>query len=252
MSDESLWPLRHQPRAREEIVRRYLPLAQRLASRYRNPHEPQEDLEQVAGLALLGAVHRFDPERGLPFAAFAVPTILGELKKHFRDTGWALHVPRAAAERAQRVQRAGEQLSERLGRSPTVAELAEHLELELELVVEALEAASARWAVSLNVPVGADQGDAVDLVEILGDTDGGYELVDARLALADGLRALPFQERWAVRLRAEEELTQAEIGLRLGCSQMQVSRLLGRASERLRSHLEGVVREPAPAGARSA
>jgi RNA polymerase sigma-B factor len=206
----------------------------------------------VAGLALLGAIDRFDHERGLPFAAFAVPTILGELKKHFRDTAWALHVPRAAAERAQAAQRASDLLSERLGRSPTVAELAQHLELPLDTVVEALEAGSARWAVSLNAPVGGEHDDVIDLVEVLGDADGGFELVDARLALADGLRSLPYQERRAVQLRAEQELTQAEIGRQLGCSQMQVSRLLGRAAERLRAHLDGVGRvelEPDAAGA---
>ena len=236
--DEQLWPLRRDRRARDELIRRHLPLAERLASRYRNPHEPFEDLVQVARLALVGAVDRFDHERGIPFGAFAVPTIIGELKKHFRDTAWALHVPRSAAERAQAAQRASDVLSERLGRSPTVDELAAFLGLDVETTLEALEASVARYAVSLNAPVGGEESEPVDLVELLGHPDDGFDLVDARIVLADGLRELPFQERRVLALRVEQGLTQAEIGDEIGCSQMQVSRLLARAARRLRAGLD--------------
>ena len=227
------------PAARDELIHRHLPLARRLAMRYRNAHEPDEDLIQVAGMALIGAVDRFDAQRGIPFAAFAVLTIIGELKKHFRDTAWALHVPRAAAERAQAAQRGIDTLTERLGRSPTVTELAAHLELGIEPTLEALEAAGARYAVSLHAPPGNRGEDPADLIELLGARDDRFDAVDARLVLVEGMRALPFQERRALQLRLEEELTQAEIGRRLGCSQMQVSRLLTRAAQRLRAQLEG-------------
>jgi RNA polymerase sigma-B factor len=237
--EQKLWLRREDPAAREELVHRHLALAERLATRYRNPHEPFEDLLQVARLALVHAVDRFDPGREIPFAAFAVPTVLGELKKHFRDTAWALHVPRAAAERAQSAQHASDALTERLGRSPTVTELAGELGTDLETALEALEAGAARYAVSLDAPLSDDDTQPAVLIELLGEGDGGFDLVDARLALGEGLRALPFLERRALLLRAEQDLTQAEIGHRLGCSQMQVSRLLSRAAQRLRDRLEG-------------
>src|ERR1700749_4360410 len=139
---EALWRLRDQlPAAREELLRRHLPLARRLAARYHNPHEPFEDLAQVANVGLLNALDRYDPERGVPFGAYATPTILGELKRHFRNTGWAAHVPRAAQELAQRVQRAVGDMTEQNGRSPEVAELARYLELSVEAVLEGLESA---------------------------------------------------------------------------------------------------------------
>jgi RNA polymerase sigma-B factor len=240
MPDEDLWPRRDERLVREELIRRNLTLAQRLASRFRNPNEPMEDLVQVAGMALVQAVDRLDHERQIPFSAFAIPTILGELKKHFRDTAWALHVPRGAAERAQLAQRAADELTDRHGRSPTVAELAAHLEMSFDQTIEALDAASARYALSLDASTrSGDDQDGVDLIETLGSGDDGFDLVDARLTLVDGLRGLPLQELWALQLRLELDLTQTEIADHLGCSQMHVSRLLRRALERLRQQLSG-------------
>jgi RNA polymerase sigma-B factor len=218
--------------ARDELARRFLPLARKLAARYTNPNEPLEDLVQVASLGLLRAIDRYSPERGTSFHAFAVPTILGELKRHFRDTGWSVHVPRDAKELALRVDRASRELTDRLGRSPQVDELAQFLGLSVEAVLGALEAANAHFGASLDAPAGADS-DGAPLVELLGSEDDRLVLADTALDLAAGIRRLPYLERRALTLRFGEDLKQTEIAERLGCSQMQVSRLLGRVTRRL-------------------
>jgi RNA polymerase sigma-B factor len=237
-----LWRRRvHDPGARDELIRRHLPLARRLAARYRNRHEPLEDLVQVASLALVKAVERFEPERGRPFVAFAAPTILGELKRHFRDSSWALHVNRGALELALRVQAAAEELSRDTGRSPSVTDLAIHLGIDSERVLEGLEAATARYADSLDVPARAGEDDdarAATMLDRLGAEDEGYEHVEIESSLAPALARLPREERQALVLRLEKELKQSEIAARLGCSQMHVSRLLRRAGERLRAELD--------------
>ena len=207
MPTEALWRIRsEQPSAREELVRRYLPLARKLAARYHNPHEPYEDLVQVANLGLLNALDRYDPERGVPFGAYATPTILGELKRHFRNTGWAAHVPRAAQELAQRVQRAVGDLTEQSGRSPEVAELAQFLELGVETVLEGLESAQAHYSDSLDAPIADGVSEPTALVETLGRIDDGYALFETASSLSGGIRQLPYLERTALTLRMQGDL----------------------------------------------
>jgi RNA polymerase sigma-B factor len=235
---DALWSLRGElPTAREELVRRYLPLARKLAARYQNPHEPFEDLVQVANLGLLNALDRYDADRGVPFGAYATPTILGELKRHFRNTGWAAHVPRAAQELAQRVQRAVGDLTEQHGRSPEVAELAQFLELGVEQVLDGLESAQAHYSDSLDAPVAEGVPEATTLGETLGVVDDGYALFETASSLSGGISQLPYLERTALTLRMQGELKQSEIAKQMGCSQMQVSRLLRRAADRVHEHL---------------
>jgi RNA polymerase sigma-B factor len=221
--------------AREELFERFRPLARKLASRYSNPHEPIEDLVQVAAVGLLGAIDRFDADRGVRFPAFAIPTILGELKRYFRNTGWSVHVPRGAQELALRVDRAVRQIEARQGHHPTVSELAQYLELPQEDVLVGLDAGTAHYSVSLDAPVSS--GDDDEQPDTLGDSLGGvdesYGLVEATHSMASALGRLPHLERQALTLRLERDLKQTEIARELGCSQMQVSRLLRRAASRL-------------------
>jgi RNA polymerase sigma-B factor len=239
-STEALWRLRGQlPAARDELLRRHLTLARKLAARYHNPHEPFEDLVQVANLGLLNALDRYDPERGVPFGAYATPTILGELKRHFRNTGWAAHVPRSAQELAQRVQRAVGDLTERHGRSPEVTELAEFLDVSFDEVLEGLESAQAHYSDSLDAPVLDDGAEATTLGETLGRLDDGYSLFETASSLNVAIHQLPYLERTALTLRMQGELEQSEIAKAMGCSQMQVSRLLRRAGDRLQAQLGG-------------
>ena len=220
-------------RAREELVERFLPLARELALRYAYTEEPLDDLVQVASLGLIKAIDRFEPGRGTKFTSYAAPTILGELKRHFRDKGWALHVPRGLQERAIAVGRAREELSKRLGRSPTVREVAKALRCSTEEVLEASEAAACYEAASLDAPVAPDDGESAALVDLLGDEDTAYQLVESRDAIANTWNALPGVERQVLELRFAQDLTQREIGERVGYSQMHVSRLVRRALDRL-------------------
>jgi RNA polymerase sigma-B factor len=218
------------------LVKRFMPLARKLASRYLNPYEPFEDLLQVASVGLLGAIDRFDPARGVGFASFAIPTILGELKRYFRSTGWSAHVPRGAQELALRVDRASRQIQDRTGRVPTVGELEEHLGLPTEDVLTGLDAGTAHYAVSLDAPSGTNQPDSEPepLAATIGCDDEAMGLVEARLSVAAAMKQLPYLERAALSLRLSSDLKQTEIAERLGCSQMQVSRLLRRASATVR------------------
>jgi RNA polymerase sigma-B factor len=221
--------------ARDELFERYLPLARRLAARYSNPHEPLEDLVQVASVGLLGAIDRFDPARGVRFPAFAIPTILGELKRYFRNTGWSAHVPRGAQEMALRIDRAIRQMTATTGRQPRVEEVAEYLEVSHDDVLTGLDAGTAHYAVSLDAPLSSAEDDEPDtLGDSLGDVDESYGLVEAKMSLTDAVGRLPHLERRALVLRLERDLKQTEIAQALGCSQMQVSRLLRRAATRLR------------------
>ena len=219
--------------AREELVERFLPLARDLAVRYTYTDEPLDDLMQVATLGLIKAIDRFDPDRGSKFTSYAAPTILGELKRYFRDTGWALHMPRDLQERALAVTRASEALSKKLVRSPTVREVAEELDCSVEEVLEAQEAAGSYEAASLDAPVARDDDEAASLVDTLGTNDSAYDLVDSRDAIGSSWRELPHVERSVLELRFAENLTQREIGERIGYSQMHVSRLLRRALDTL-------------------
>ncbi len=219
--------------AREELVERCLPLARDLARRYAYRDEPFDDLLQVASVGLIKAIDRFDPDRGAKFSSYAAPTILGELKRHFRDKGWALHVPRDLQERTLAVSRATEILSTELGRSPKVREVAEHCGCSAEQVLEAQEAAASYEAASLDAPTARDDNEAAPLVDLLGAEDAAYELVAERDAIARNWQTLPDLERQVLELRFMHDLTQREIGERIGYSQMHVSRLLRRALRRL-------------------
>jgi RNA polymerase sigma-B factor len=220
--------------ARDALVERFMPLARSLARRYDRSSEPFDDLVQVACLGLVKAVDRFDVERGHAFASFAVPTILGELKRYFRDSGWAVHVPRGPQERALKVEEAQQRLTLRSGRAPTVSEIAEYLEMPIEDVLGALQAAQAYDALSLDAPRPSQDGDSETYGESLGEEDDRFELIDADVTVAEALRQLPERERRVLQLRFVEDLTQTEIAKRVGVSQMQVSRLLRRALDQLR------------------
>jgi RNA polymerase sigma-B factor len=223
------------PSSREALIERHLPLARKLAWRYSRPSVPHDDLVQVASLGLVKAADRFDPDRGSDFAAFAIPTILGELKRYFRDCTWALHMTRRAQERALAVSEATELLSNRNGRGPTVNELAGYLELDDEEVLDALQAGRAYSAVSLDEPRSAEENEELSVATALGAEDEGYEHVEERLSVAAALPEISQKDRTLLRLRFVEELSQVQIAGRLGISQMQVSRRLRRSLERLRA-----------------
>jgi RNA polymerase sigma-B factor len=224
--------------AREELIRRTLPLARRLAGRYARRAEPIDDLMQVASVGLIKAVDRFDPTLGLAFSSFAVPSILGELKRHFRDHGWAARVPRPMQERVLRVNAAVETLSSELGRAPKPREVAAATGESLEDVLEAMEAATAHSAVSLDAPLGSDGDENATYADSVGQIDQRLELVEDRTVVDATMRALPEREQQVLFLRFNEDLTQAEIAERIGVSQMHVSRLIRRALERLRTVAE--------------
>lgn len=223
--------------ARESLVQRFMPLARSLARRYGRSSEPFEDLLQVASMGLLKAVDRFDPELGHPFPSFAVPTILGEMRRYFRDSGWAVHVPRGTQERALRVRDAQDLLANQTGRAPTVSQLAQYLELDGEEVIDALQAIQAYEALSLDAPprgAGAEE-ELMSYGDAVGQDDEHYELVELGATVNAALEHLPARERLVLRMRFVEDLTQTEIAARVGVSQMQVSRLLRRSLDRLRA-----------------
>jgi RNA polymerase sigma-B factor len=224
--------------ARAELVERMLPLARSLARRYVGKGEPLDDLEQVASLGLLKAIDRFDVSREVRFATFAVPTIAGELKRHFRDRGWMLRVPRDIQELSARVSRARETLTRDLGRSPTVDEVARTLGASVEQVLEALRAADSYRMMSLDEPLAEGAG----ALESIGGDDEGYELAEHRVLLRSGLDGLSEREREIVRLRYYEGLTQREIARAVGVSQMHVSRLIRRSIDAMRDTIEPVAR----------
>jgi RNA polymerase sigma-B factor len=227
------WQQCADPSAREALLKLYTPLARSLARRYGRSSEPFEDLLQVASLGLLKAIDRYDTSRG-NFAAFAVPTILGELRRYFRDSGWALHVPRGAQERSLKVREAQEQLTNELGRSPTVSQLAQFLELEVEQVLDALQALQAYETVSLEAPRPCSDESGLTHEDTLGSEDEGYEFVELDATVGQALRRIPLRERRILHMSFYGELTQGEIAERVGVSQMQVSRILRRTVARLR------------------
>jgi RNA polymerase sigma-B factor len=239
-SERSLWERfsrDRDPALREELVNRYMHFAKGLALRYRGASESVDDLIQVANLGLVNAVDRFDPERGTPFAAFAAPTILGELKRHFRDRVWTVRVPRGLHDKIAEVEKAITELTEAEQRPPSVREIANRLGLEDVEVLEVLEANQNRRTLSLDHPAGAEDSDD-PLTEWLGDEDEGYELIDGRLALEEAIPHLSERERLVLRLRFAEDMTQSQIAERIGCSQMHVSRILRRTLDRIRQRIE--------------
>jgi len=223
------------PAQREQLVSAHLPLAEYLARRFANRGEPLEDLVQVASIGLVKAVDRFDPARGVEFSTYATHTIVGELKRHFRDKAWSVKAPRRMQELYLRLGNAVAGLGQELGRSPTIAELATELSVSEEEVLEALEAGHAYRSASLDAPAGED-GDALGAQ--LGAEDPSLEDAERRATLSPLLAKLPPRERLIVYLRFFENLTQSEIAERLGLSQMHVSRLLARSVAELREAAE--------------
>ena len=223
-------------RVRDQLVEMHLPLVEYLARRFRNRGEPLDDLIQVATIGLIKSVDRFDLERGVEFSTYATPTIVGEIKRHFRDKGWAIRVPRRLQELKLALTKATSELSQKLGRSPTVAELAGHLEMTEEEVLEGLESANAYSAVSLDAPDGGDD-DSPAVADTLGVEDESLEGVEYRESLKPLLDQLPAREKRILLLRFFGNMTQSQIAADLGISQMHVSRLLARTLTQLRAGL---------------
>jgi RNA polymerase sigma-B factor len=240
LSDHDLFARMHadvhpDPRIRELLIERYLPLARRLAHRYQHTDEPIEDLVQVASIGLLKAVDRFDCTRQVMFSSYAVPTILGELKRHFRDRTWSVRVPRDLQELALRVDQTVTRLSVGRRRSPSVGEIARTVGASEEQVLDALEAMGAYRASSLDAPRSTRDEEAESVVDAFGAEDLGFDRAEERATLEPLMRRISERERTVLRLRFAEDLTQAEIGERIGVSQMQVSRLIRQALTRLRA-----------------
>jgi RNA polymerase sigma-B factor len=219
-------------RARAALIERSLPLARSVALRYHRSHEPFEDLLQVAALGLIKAVDRYDPARGVAFSSYAVPTILGELRRHFRDRTWAVRVPRDLQELSLRIDAAVGELRETLQRQPSVAEVGAAVGIGEESVLEALQARGAHHALSFDAPCGSGEPPPL-LAEVIGADDGGFDRAETRATMTALLVILTARERDVLRLRFEDDLTQAEIGAAMGISQMQVSRLMRRSLARL-------------------
>ncbi len=223
-------------RLREQLVEAHLPLVEYLARRFRNRGEPLDDLVQVATIGLIKSVDRFDLERGVEFSTYATPTIVGEVKRHFRDKGWAIRVPRRLQELKLSLTKATSELSQKNGRSPTVAELAVHLEMSEEDILEGLESANAYSAVSLDAPDGGEE-DSPAVADSLGMMDDALEGVEYRESLKPLLERLPAREKRILMLRFFGGMTQSQIAAELGISQMHVSRLLARTLAQLRQGL---------------
>ena len=221
-------------RHRDELVERFMPLARKLARRYNWDAESLNDLTQVAAVGLIKAVDRFDPSRGIAFSSYAVPTIVGELKRHFRDYTWSVRPPRDLQERALRAGNAIEQFAVEHGRAPTVAELAERLDgLDEEDVLEALHARRAATTTSLEAPLGRENGDDDTLGDRVGCEDDGFRCAEQRVLLDGLMRAVSARERAILSMRFIDDMTQAEIGEIVGVSQMQISRILRQSVEQL-------------------
>ena len=226
----------NRPRVRDQLVEMHLPLVEYLARRFRNRGEPLDDLVQVATIGLIKSVDRFDLGRGVEFSTYATPTIVGEIKRHFRDKGWAIRVPRRLQELKLLITKATSELSQRQGRSPTVGELATHLGMSEEDVLEGLGSANAYSAVSLDAPDSGDD-DSPAMADSLGVVDESLEGVEYRESLKPLLEKLPAREKKILLLRFFGNMTQSQIATELGISQMHVSRLLARTLAQLREGL---------------
>ncbi len=235
----------HDVGARDELVERYLPLVRSLAKRYSYTSEPIEDLCQVGAIALCKAIDRYRPGCGASFKAYAVPTIVGEMRRHFRDTGWALHIPRSLQELSRSVGVAVNTLATQNARSPTIAEIAAFSGLTREQVIEGLDVRRAYDAASLDAGLGGDE--EPPWLASLGADDAGFETVEQQALLERAMRSLPERERLLLHLRFSEDLSQSDIAKRVGVSQMHVSRMLRRAVGRLQAVTEAApARSPTP------
>ncbi|MGW4485295.1 SigB/SigF/SigG family RNA polymerase sigma factor [Amycolatopsis sp. NPDC004368] len=224
------------PRLRERLVTEFLPVAEHIATRFTGRGEPREDLVQVARIGLINAIDRFTPDRGPDFLSFAVPTVMGEIRRHFRDTGWSVRVPRRLKELHLALSHGSSALSQTLGRSPTPTELAEHLGLDVDEVHEGLIAGNAYQTLSVDKPV-HDDAEPLSLADTLGEEDSALEHIENHEALEPLLRELPQRERAILVMRFFGGLTQTQIADRVGISQMHVSRLLSQTLEQLRGKL---------------
>ena len=234
-------------RARERLVRNYLPLAYSVARRFEHGQRvPLDDLRQIATIGLLKALDRFDPARGTAFSSLAVPTMRGEILRYLRDFTWTVRPPRELQERAIRIEREREQLTNDLGRNPTARELAAQVGCTLEELVDASEAAHARSSDSFDRPTTTPTGDAATLGDRLGDEDPGFEAAESSATLDRLLNTLPERDQLVLRLRFREDLTQTEIARRIGCSQMHVSRIQRSALAQLAQNATTTHREPTP------
>jgi RNA polymerase sigma-B factor len=220
-------------RIRERVIELYLPLAEYLARRFRNRGEPYDDLSQVAVIGLIKSVDGFDPSRGVEFASYAIPTIVGELKRHFRDKGWSVRVPRRLQELKLEIAKAVSELTQQLQRSPTVADLATHLGLPEDEILAGLDTANAYSALSLHTPVAGEES-GPEVVDLLGDDDPSLRSVEDRATLRPLIRRLPEREQRIIALRFFGNMTQSQIADQIGISQMHVSRLLARSLKQLR------------------
>ena len=221
-------------RARDQLVERFLPLARQLARRYQRAGEPLDDLLQVASLGLIKAIDRFDPDREIAFSSYAVPTILGEIKRYFRDRTWAVRVPRDLQELTLKVDRAVAKLSDELRRQPSVGEIATAVGSEQEEVLEALQAGGAYRAISFDAPRSGGDEDITTLGDSVGVDEHGFDRAEERATLQQLMSTVTPREREVLRMRFEQDMTQAEIGAVIGVSQMQVSRVIRQAISRLR------------------
>jgi RNA polymerase sigma-B factor len=226
-------------RQRDAIIERCLPLANHIARRFRNRGEPYEDLVQVARVGLLNAVKRFDADNGADFLAFAVPTMMGEVRRHFRDHGWSVKVPRRLKELNMQVKKSREVLSQQLGRAPTASEIATRLGIDREEVVQAQIASSAYSTRSSDAPAGSsDEDDSRSVTDLMGDLDANLDKVLDVETVRPLLAALPQRDQMVLKLRFFDNMTQTQIAERLGISQMHVSRLLTRSLAALRQRVQ--------------
>jgi RNA polymerase sigma-B factor len=223
--------------AREELIERYMSLVRSLARRYAYRGEQLDDLVQIGAIGLIKAIDRFDLERGVELTTYATPNIIGEIKRHFRDKGWAVRVPRGLQELNVQVSKLIEQLTVQLGRSPTIPELAKAAGVEEEQVLEALESGRAYSSVSLSTGGGSDEDGELDPLESLGSIEHEYEVSEDRAVLAPGFKVLDERERKILHLRFFSGLTQSQIAEQIGISQMHVSRLIRRSLEKIREEI---------------
>ena len=229
--------------AREKLVMSHLNLVRFIANKFKNRGEPIDDLIQVGYLGLLKAIDRFDPSRGLEFTTFATPTIMGEIKRHFRDKGWSVRVPRRLQELSAKVNQATDTLTSQLQRSPTIAEIADYLDATVDEVLEAMESSSAYSSVSLEAPSGADDDDTPSVIDRYATEDSDLAFTDDRIIIEEALASFSPRERDVIEMRFLKGMTQIEIADKLGISQVQVSRLLRRTLKKIQDKIdpEGVM-----------
>lgn len=229
--------------AREKLVMSHLNLVRFIANKFKNRGEPIDDLVQVGYLGLLKAIDRFDPSRGLEFTTFATPTIMGEIKRHFRDKGWSVRVPRRLQELSAKVNQATDTLTSQLQRSPTIAEIADYLDATVDEVLEAMESSSAYSSVSLEAPSGADDDDIPSVIDRYATEDSDLAFTDDRIIIEEALASFSPRERDVIEMRFLKGMTQIEIAEKLGISQVQVSRLLRRTLKKIQDKIdpEGVM-----------